>query len=286
VPIAARPNNNKLMYALIGSVGLLAVAAVIVVVVLLKGNNKPSTQVAVADKAGSVTDKATDPGTAGVKAADPKVAEPTDPKAADPKAADPKAADPKAADPKVAASDPPVDPKRAVPPAPHKSSTSGNSTSTQPKPPRSADKPVTPAAKDPPVAKDAGGGCDEVSCVLNNYEGTCCAKFRKGGGKAPSGGAGDKPAAAKGDSPEALDRAMISDGVGKVKAKVMSCGEKSPAKGQVKVSVKVSPDGHVTNVTVKSTPDEGLGSCVASMMQRATFAKTQTGGSFSYPYTF
>jgi TonB family protein len=79
---------------------------------------------------------------------------------------------------------------------------------------------------------------------------------------------------------------MISDGVGKVKARVMSCGEKSPAKGQVKVSVKVSPDGHVTGVTVKSTPDPGLGSCVAGMMQKATFGKTQTGGSFSYPYTF
>jgi hypothetical protein len=37
---------------------------------------------------------------------------------------------------------------------------------------------------------------------------------------------------------------------------------------------------------VKSTPDPGLGSCVAGMMQKATFAKTQTGGSFSYPYTF
>src|SRR6185369_11615977 len=42
VPIAARPtsSNNKLMYALIGSVGLLAVAAVIVVVVLIKGGDK------------------------------------------------------------------------------------------------------------------------------------------------------------------------------------------------------------------------------------------------------
>jgi TonB family protein len=79
---------------------------------------------------------------------------------------------------------------------------------------------------------------------------------------------------------------MISEGVGKVKARVMSCGEKSSAKGQVKVSVKVSPDGHVTSVTVKNTPDAGLGNCVAGMMQKATFARTQTGGSFAYPYTF
>jgi len=283
VPMAQRPNNNKLMYTLIGSVGLLAVAAVIVVVVLLKGD-KPPPQVAAADKAGTTADKATDPGTVVAKVADPKAADPkaADPKAADPSAPDPKATDPKAADGKVAANDPPVEPKRPAPPPVHKQSASGNPTSKQPKP---ADKPVV-AAKDPPPVKDTGGGCDEVSCVLNNYEGTCCAKFRKGGGKAPSGGTGQPAAAKSGDTPEALDRAMISDGVGKVKAKVMSCGDKSPAKGQVKVSVKVGPDGHVSNVTVKATPDAGLGSCVASMMQKATFAKTQTGGSFSYPYTF
>jgi TonB family protein len=287
VPIASRPNNNKLMYALIGSVGLLAVAAVIVVVVLLKGDNKSSTQVAVADKVGSTTDKATDPGTTGAKVAETPDPKPADPKPADPKPADPKPADPKPADPpKVAANDPPPEAKHPAPPVPHKAPPSGNPTSATPKPPKPADKPVTPAAKDPPAAKDTGGGCDEVSCVLNNYEGSCCAKFRKGGSKAPSGGTGDKPAAKGGDAPESLDRAMISDGVGKVKAKVMSCGDKSPAKGQVKVSVKVGPDGHVTSVSVKSTPDAGLGDCVASMMQKATFAKTQTGGSFSYPYTF
>jgi outer membrane biosynthesis protein TonB len=79
---------------------------------------------------------------------------------------------------------------------------------------------------------------------------------------------------------------MISDGVAKVKARIMSCGDRSPAKGQVKVAVKVGPDGHVTIVTVKNTPDADLGNCVAGMMQKATFAKTQTGGSFAYPYTF
>jgi TonB family protein len=79
---------------------------------------------------------------------------------------------------------------------------------------------------------------------------------------------------------------MISDGVAKVKARAQACGDKSPAKGQVKVSVKVSPDGGVVSVTVKNTPDPGLGNCVASAMQGAKFAKTQTGGSFAYPFTF
>jgi predicted Zn finger-like uncharacterized protein len=298
VPIAARPANNKLMYALIGSVGLLAVAAVIVVFVLLRRPEPPPQQMAAVDKAETSPDKtadskAADPKTADSKAADSKAADSkaADPKAADSKAADPKAADPKAADPattKVAASDPASHPTAAAPPPPpaHKATTSTPPAPTPAKTPKPADKPATPAAKDPaPAAKDTGGGCDEVSCVLNNYEGACCAKFKKGG-KAPSGG-GDHAAAAKaGDVPDSLDRGMISDGVGKVKAKVQSCGEKSSAKGQVKVSVKVGPDGHVASVSVKNTPDDALGNCVAGVMQKATFPKTQTGGSFAYPFTF
>jgi TonB family protein len=71
-----------------------------------------------------------------------------------------------------------------------------------------------------------------------------------------------------------------------VKARVMACGDKSPAKGQVKVSVKVGPDGHVQNVTVKNTPDPGLGNCVQAAMSKATFAKTANGGSFGYPFVF
>jgi outer membrane biosynthesis protein TonB len=277
------------MYALIGSVGLLVVAAVIVVVVLLKGNdNKPPVQLAAAtapDKVESSADKAPDPGAGSVPAV-PKASDPAANSAAGSsqpgiKPPDPRPADGSAAH--VAPSDPP-EPKHP-PVVVHKPPTPSNTAPTQPKPPKpAAEKPPTPVAKPDPQTKD-GGSCDEVSCVLNNYEGACCAKFKRGGGKAPSGGTAT-PSGAKSDLPESLDRAMISDGVAKVKARVMSCGDKSPAKGQVKVSVKVSPDGHVSGVTVKNTPDVGLGNCVAGQMQKATFGKTQSGGSFSYPYTF
>ena len=141
---------------------------------------------------------------------------------------------------------------------------------------------TTKAEATPPPAKDTGG-CDEVSCVLNNYEGACCAKFKK---KGSGGGAAAKPSGGGGDLPDALDRAMISDGVNKVKAKVQACGDKSSAKGQVKVSVKVNPGGDVASVSVKNTPDASLGNCVAAAMQRAKFAKTQNGGSFGYPFMF
>jgi predicted Zn finger-like uncharacterized protein len=295
VPIAARSNNNKLMYALIGSVGLLVVAAAIVVVVLIRGGAPAPTptMVAAADKNEPQSDKA-----AAAPPAEPKPPEsgataptPTEVKqpdsSSDAKTRDAKATTDGTSDAKRA----PATTHKTPSPAPASSST----TSPPPPRPRPVEKAPPPVAKEPPptprdTGKDSskGDSCDEVSCVLNNYEGACCAKFKRGGGGGgakPTGG-GASGAGPKSDLPESLDRAMISDGVSKVKARVMSCGEKSPAKGQVKVSVKVSPDGHVTSVTVKNTPDAGLGNCVAGMMQKATFAKTQTGGSFSYPYTF
>jgi TonB family protein len=79
---------------------------------------------------------------------------------------------------------------------------------------------------------------------------------------------------------------MISAGIANVKARVQSCGDKSPAKGKVKVKVSVSGDGRVTNVAVETTPDSALGACVAAAVNKASFGKTQNGGSFSYPFVF
>jgi hypothetical protein len=37
---------------------------------------------------------------------------------------------------------------------------------------------------------------------------------------------------------------------------------------------------------VSTSPDDGLGSCVAEVMKKAKFAKTPAGGSFTYPFVF
>jgi outer membrane biosynthesis protein TonB len=71
-----------------------------------------------------------------------------------------------------------------------------------------------------------------------------------------------------------------------VKTKVMACGDKTSAKGSVKVVVKVNGDGSVDSAQVKGAPDATLGTCVAAVMQSATFAKTRNGGSFTYPFVF
>ena len=86
--------------------------------------------------------------------------------------------------------------------------------------------------------------------------------------------------------PEDLDRTMIQNGVGVVLAKIKSCGERSTVKGTVKITVKVAPDGNVTQALVKQAPEPALGSCVVRVLGAAKFTRTRSGGSFSYPFVF
>jgi len=83
-----------------------------------------------------------------------------------------------------------------------------------------------------------------------------------------------------------LDKPQIRAGVASVKPAVITCGEKTPVKGTVKLAVTVDPSGAVQEVNVVAAPDDTLGSCVATAMRRARFAKTTKGGSFSYPFVF
>jgi len=173
-----------------------------------------------------------------------------------------------------------------------------------PDPPVGKTPPVV--AKTPPVAKDSGvakvppvakqptepkvekepelkpvtaeSGCDEVSCVLDRFQLPCCTRYK------PK----DEPVELKpkSDLPEAIDRAMIVEGVGKMKPAVVRCGEIHNTKGTVKLHVTVSAGGKVESVNVTSSPEEAIGTCVATAIKKASFAKTQNGGSFGYPFVF
>ncbi len=299
VPTSGRQNNNMMMYILIGSVGFLAVAAVIMIVVMLKGNKNDggsnnNNQVAQNDKgsgdkgsgdkgsAEGTTPDTKNPETA--KGSDSATKTPDTANGSDSATKTPDIKTPETPDtktPETAVKTPDTkkpDTKKPDTKRPDAKKPTGTQVATK--------TPTTSKTPEPPPVKEPAGGCDEVSCVLNNYEGACCSKFKKGGAK-PSGGntTAAKPSGG-GDLPDGLDRTMIQDGVNKVKARVMGCGDKSSAKGQVKVSVKVSASGSVASVSVKSAPDAALGSCVASAMQKATFGKTQNGGSFAYPWNF
>jgi len=287
VPTAQRSSNNKLLYLMISAVALLAVAAVVMVVLLVKGGKE---KIVVAENAAAKSGADTKPsetkGTeAGSAKPDPRddVKNPsggTDPQAGDSMPGAVKA-DPTAS---TASKTPDATAKKPDPTAKKPVGAGARPTGTGSTTAAKPDVTVAATKPDPtPKADPGGGSCDEVSCVLNNYEGACCSKFKKGGSK-PSGGA-PKPSGG-GDLPDALDRAMISSGIAAVKARVTACGERSQAKGKVKVHVKVGGEGRVSNVSVESTPDPTLGACVSAAVQKASFAKTANGGSFSYPFVF
>ena len=122
------------------------------------------------------------------------------------------------------------------------------------------------AANTAPV-KDA---CDEVSCVLNNYEGKCCQQFR---------------------IPDSLTREHISVGMAALKTKIDECGIR--LNGKVTARVTVDADGSVASVDVKTPNDAApsLGSevsakCMEDVIRGATFRETRSGGTFTYPFVF
>jgi TonB family protein len=140
----------------------------------------------------------------------------------------------------------------------------------------------TASTPPPPKPESGSGGClDEVGCLLADKPPACCSKYSGGGGgggSKRSGGGGSVDSSL----PEKLSRSDITSGIGKVRSGVDAC--KSKGSGEVKVTVKVSGSGSVDNVSVKSAPNPALGSCVAGAVKRASFAKTQQGATFTYPF--
>jgi hypothetical protein len=153
-------------------------------------------------------------------------------------------------------------------------------TRTGPTPPR----PPTPTPTPKPPTPTPGGKCslDEMGCLLASKKPACCSIY-DGGHRTPTP---VTPQPVNTDLPESLTKADISAGLAKVQAKAMACGNKFSAKGKVMVAIKVAGSGAVSSVTVKESPDPGLGACVQAAVKAGTYAKTQTGGSFQFPYRF
>jgi TonB family protein len=84
--------------------------------------------------------------------------------------------------------------------------------------------------------------------------------------------------------PDSLDRATIVAGLSRIDTS--GCRAGSPAHGDVTASIKVSADGAVTSVTVKTSPDPALSACVTAAARKGSFAATQRGGSFAYVWRF
>ncbi len=247
VPLPAQRSRGSVMYVMVGAVGVLAAVAIVLVIMLMKSKPAQAQAIASAEPV-IVAPKPTPPSEAPITAS--SVETPRTP-------------------PPIAT---PLDrvAETMAPPIAHHES----------KVPRAHANGAKNVAQAPPVAspqaKEAHD-CDEVFCVVNPETPCCHAHAPKA---APS------PKQLDSSLPEKLISSMIGSSLSPIRAKAMACGSTSSAKGKVRVHVKVGGDGRVSDVTVEASPDPALGTCVGAAVRRATFPKTQTGGSFAVPYVF
>jgi len=118
-----------------------------------------------------------------------------------------------------------------------------------------------------------------VSCVLNSYEGACCAKLRK----SPRSKASAKPAAPWSAPHSDIDRMMLD-------RQIRACVNGHPAGSGnadfVEVSVTVAPDGDVARLSVHVIPQSEestrLRRCISSAILMMKFAKRQDTRSFTF----
>jgi tetratricopeptide (TPR) repeat protein len=119
--------------------------------------------------------------------------------------------------------------------------------------------------------------CDEVECVLTNYDGACCAKYKKAASPPPANA-----------TPDSLDRHAVQQAVDAVRAQMEDCGANFD--GTMKLVVKVAPSGDITSTKVIGPKGEDDPRDVAACMHAAAlnmpFPKTKSGGAFNYPFRF
>jgi predicted Zn finger-like uncharacterized protein len=141
----------------------------------------------------------------------------------------------------------------------------------------SPEQPAAPATAPALQPAAAGESCSEVTCIVNSYADRCCEIYRTR--------ADSRVAPPPGPPlPDSLDRATIVAGLSRIDTS--GCRAGSAAHGDVTASIKVSADGAVTSVTVKSSPDPALSACVTAAARNGSFAPTQRGGSFAYVWRF
>jgi hypothetical protein len=83
-----------------------------------------------------------------------------------------------------------------------------------------------------------------------------------------------------------LSRSDITTAIGGVRPQVQACARGDT--GQVRISVRVAPDGRVVETTDTSTqpPSRRLSACVRQAVAQAKFPHTDQGGTFRYPFVF
>ena len=132
-----------------------------------------------------------------------------------------------------------------------------------------ADGTVATTAPPPPTAGN-DGACDEVACVLENYESPCCAKFKRGRPAEPG-------------APEAPTRDEIARAFRSLTPRVQACASTSGFTGKLRLRVKFTPAGSVSEASVGDA-DADVAACVARAARTLTLGASQNGVTATFPY--
>jgi len=265
--------NPKTLYALIGAIGLLAVVAIVLVVVVVGGGGdqpQVAAQAVAGGEVGGAGEAAAgggvpvaavgDDGDSGDNGAgEPAAAEPEPEPEPEPAAAEP------AAEPEPEAKDDDKDTSRRS-----RRDRKDRSSSRRDRKPKA--EPKKEERKTPPRTEK----CDEVACLVDPSL-PCCGGSKKRGSSSRK--SSDK------DLPERPSRSDVTGGIGKVRGRVLSCGDKHGFKGTVTVKIKIAGSGKVSGAEA----NKGTGpfkACVTSAAKRAKFPKTQKGITVNYPFVF
>jgi predicted Zn finger-like uncharacterized protein len=287
LPTVAPERNNKLVYAVMGVIGLLALAAIVLVAVILMQNRTPTVDARLPGVPTGATPGAPQPppGPSTPTGSPPAPGTPTAAVAAS------GAATPGATPGGTPTASPPTAPPQGTPgsqstrppeekkPTPPRRPTDSRATPTGDQKPREKPQPTTttPQTTTPPVTTPPATAqkCDEVACLVTP-DLPCCPK-KKASTAAP----------VDSSLPERLEQPDIMAGMSAVNGRVGACNDRFKVAGQFKVRITVGADGNVSASQVQGaiagTPEAG---CVEAAVKGAHFKRTQKGITFSYPYSF
>ena len=112
----------------------------------------------------------------------------------------------------------------------------------------------------------AEGACDEVSCVLDNFEGECCAKFKQPD-KLP-------------DEPSAKD---LQAAVTLLRTKVARCASDEAFSGKLVVKFQIQPNGSTSSFVIAKAPPR-VGGCIVRAFTNYPWPHSKRGIAASFPF--
>jgi predicted Zn finger-like uncharacterized protein len=273
---SADGDKNKLLYV---AIGLLSLVAAVLLAIVVRGGGEPQPPPTVAAAGGRA---------AGAPPAEPAAgsAQPAPPAPAAAAADEPSGDDPGSA---AAAAPPAAADERNDDEAPAREAASAEvsrepkstrrTSSSSPRRERTASRPTERESAQAAAPRPSSEKCDEVACLVDPSL-PCCGK--SGGSSAPRRDSGNS-SSADSDLPERPGRTDVSAGIGKVRGRVQSCGDKYSFTGTVTVKLAIAPTGKVTSASA----DKGTGpfqSCVTDAVSNAKFPQSQKGVTVNYPF--